>query len=310
MTPRPPAERHITQALVRRLLAEQHPDLAERPLGAFVEGWDCVSVPLGPGTDFPVTPGLSGVSPTGTSPALAVRIPRRADTACSIAHEQRWLPTLAARLAVPVPVPVRVGTPSDTFPWPWSVVPWFAGVAASTTTPAHRRTWARALAGFLADLHQPAPADAPLNPYRGGPLSARDAVVRPRLASFEASDRLLAVWESALEASPWDGPPVWLHGDSHPANVIVRDGSLAAVIDFIDLTSGDPATDLATAWLTFDTEGRADFRASLDARCGHRAQTWARARGWALALASAIADDVDPAMTAIAAHALRHVVLD
>jgi aminoglycoside phosphotransferase (APT) family kinase protein len=209
-----------------------------------------------------------------------------------------------------VPVPIRVGAPSDAFPWAWSVVPWFDGLPASTLQPAGRRAWARALADFIADLHLPAPEDAPANPYRGVPLAARDAVVRPRLTSFEASGRLLAVWESALRAPPWDGPPVWLHGDLHPANLIVRDRRLAAVIDFIDLTSGDPATDLATAWLTFDAAGRADFRAALDARCGHRAETWARARGWALALASAIADDTNRAMAALAAHTLRHVLLD
>jgi aminoglycoside phosphotransferase (APT) family kinase protein len=42
---------------------------------------------------------------------------------------------------------------------------------------------------------------------------------------------------------------MWLHGDLHPANTLVADGILSAVIDFGDLCSGDPATDLAAAWM-------------------------------------------------------------
>ena len=51
----------------------------------------------------------------------------------------------------------------------------------------------------------------------------------------------------------WPGPPLWVHGDLHPANLLVTaDGTLRAVLDFGDVTAGDPAVDLATAWLTFD----------------------------------------------------------
>ncbi len=42
---------------------------------------------------------------------------------------------------------------------------------------------------------------------------------------------------------------MWLHGDPHPANVVVADGTLAGVLDFGELCAGDPATDLAAAWL-------------------------------------------------------------
>ncbi|HAW29186.1 MAG TPA: aminoglycoside phosphotransferase, partial [Planctomycetaceae bacterium] len=46
---------------------------------------------------------------------------------------------------------------------------------------------------------------------------------------------------------------VWLHGDLHPRNVIIRDGTLVGVIDWGDLNGGDAATDLACAWLLLDT---------------------------------------------------------
>ncbi|HEX2248619.1 MAG TPA: phosphotransferase, partial [Arthrobacter sp.] len=63
---------------------------------------------------------------------------------------------------------------------------------------------------------------------------------------------------------------------------------LAAVIDFGDLTAGDPATDLAAAWLVFDTEGRRLFMEHLNARHDIGTATWQRARGWALATATAL----------------------
>ena len=42
--------------------------------------------------------------------------------------------------------------------------------------------------------------------------------------------------------------PASLHGDLHPANVLVNDGQVSGVIDFGDITAGDPASDLSVAW--------------------------------------------------------------
>ena len=63
----------------------------------------------------------------------------------------------------------------------------------------------------------------------------------------------------------------------------MHDGALRAVIDFGDVTSGDPASDLSTAWLTFDADGRAAFRDRLT----HDDATWRRAQAWALHMAVA-----------------------
>ncbi|CAM5437418.1 hypothetical protein SALBM217S_07133 [Streptomyces griseoloalbus] len=58
-----------------------------------------------------------------------------------------------------------------------------------------------------------------------------------------------------------------MHADLHPANVVVSDGTLSGVVDFGDVSAGDPAWDLAAAWLIlpastaslfFDAYGRAD----------------------------------------------------
>ncbi|AUA07924.1 Phosphotransferase enzyme family protein [Streptomyces malaysiensis subsp. malaysiensis] len=42
---------------------------------------------------------------------------------------------------------------------------------------------------------------------------------------------------------------MWVHGDLHPANVVVSDGTLSDVVDFGDLFAGDPAWDLAAPWV-------------------------------------------------------------
>src|SRR5690349_9653047 len=111
----PAAEVAIDEALVRALLRDQHPDLAELPLERVAFGWDNVVLRLGD--------------------ELAVRVPRRQLAASFIEHEQRWLPELAPRLPLPVPAPVRVGRPALGYPWSWSVVPWMAGGEAASNPP-------------------------------------------------------------------------------------------------------------------------------------------------------------------------------
>ena len=84
------------------------------------------------------------------------------------------------------------------------------------------------------------------------------------------------------------------------------------MVDFGDVTAGDPATDLATAWLTFDARARRRFRAELDERRGVDEATWDRARGWALVIASAVVDRTGPegAFGRVASYALEQVQLD
>jgi aminoglycoside phosphotransferase (APT) family kinase protein len=61
-----------------------------------------------------------------------------------------------------------------------------------------------------------------------------------------------AIWHDALAAPGWAGPPLWLHGDLHPANVLTENGNLCGVVDFGDLCAGDPAGDLAACWILLD----------------------------------------------------------
>ncbi|MGH3379581.1 MAG: phosphotransferase [Actinoallomurus sp.] len=80
------------------------------------------------------------------------------------------------------------------------------------------------------------------------------------------------------------GPRVWLHGDLHPANV-VADGTLAGVVDFGELCAGDPATDLAAAWVLLPAGAAPRFLsayANTDEAMIRRARGWAVLRGMGL----------------------------
>lgn len=287
----PAAEFPVDVPLVRALLRDQHPDLAGLPLEVVANGWDNVIVRLGA--------------------LLAVRLPRRAAAATLVEHEQRWLPEIARRVApvVPVPDPVRTGRPALGYPWSWSVVRWLPGTPAGERAGGVRV--AEALAAFLALLHVPAPADAPANPFRGVPLATRSDAVLTRLATEDVprAGELAAVWRAAAALPAHTGPPVWVHGDLHPFNVLLERSPsggprLAAVVDFGDVTAGDPAVDLATAWLTLDREARLVFRA----RVATDDDTWERARAWAVSIASALHLSDDRTFRAVARRAIDAVL--
>jgi aminoglycoside phosphotransferase (APT) family kinase protein len=131
--------------------------------------------------------------------------------------------------------------------------------------------------------------------------------VREGLASglVPHAETLERLWDRLVFTPPWTEEPVWLHGDPHPANFLIAgDGSLV-VLDFGDLSAGDPATDLAAGWLVFGAEDREIFRRAV----GADEHTWARAHGWALALGIAfqLHSDDNPMMAAMAAHTLSEV---
>jgi aminoglycoside phosphotransferase (APT) family kinase protein len=250
----------IDEELVRSLLTEQHPDLAGRDLRLINGGWDNQMWRLGDD--------------------LAVRLPRTERAPALLVKEHRWMTELAPRLPLPVPLAVRIGEPSDRFPDTWLVTGWVDGEPADLTPIERGPHAAEALAGFLTALHQEAPADAPQNPDRGIFLTRFTDEIEQRLETMDADQaaRMRAVWNDALAADQWDGPPVWLHGDLHPANVVVADGTLAGVIDFGELCAGDPATDVSAAWLLLPDGADVPFFAAYAAD----EATIRRARGWAL----------------------------
>lgn len=259
----PVRELDVSPELVTLLLQMQHPDLASLPVRAAGEGWDNFTFRLGD--------------------LLAVRIPRRAIAVGLIEHEQRWLPEIADRVTIPIPAPVRVGTPSKLFPWPWSVVPWIEGTTAVDAQPLPDQ--ASALSSALRSLHTSPPADAPTNPFRGGRLSGKSEVFESRIVTATNDrldlgipiDSIERLWRQ-LMVTPIDVPPTWIHGDLHAKNVIVQAGRLASILDWGDITAGDPATDLSAVWSLFEPDGHQVFwdgygEASVETR--NRSRCWA-----------------------------------
>ena len=253
-------ELRFEQDLVRALLRDQHPDLADLELRDVSGGWDNQLWRLGA--------------------ELAVRLPRTERAPTLLRTEQTWLPVLAERLPLPTPVPVRVGQPSSLFERTWTIARWVEGEPADRA-PITRVAAAEVLAGFLRALHHQAPADAPVNPSRGISLPGLHQVDGwfETIADHADADAARQVWQRAVAAPVWQGAPMWLHGDLHPANVVVRGGMLTGVIDFGDMCSGDPATDLSAAWILLPSGTASRF---FDAYELADEATIARARGWAV----------------------------
>lgn len=249
------------QALVRALLREQHPDLADLELRDVNGGWD--NQVWRPGNE------------------LGVRLPRTERGPSLLRTEQRWLPELAQRLPLPTPTPVRTGEPSRLFNHTWTITSWVEGDPADRTPITHIEA-AEVLAQFLVALHHQAPADAPSNPMRGIPLAGLKNSVDDSfhlIADHTHVDAARAAWQEAVDAPVRQDTPRWLHGDLHPANVIVRDGQLAGVIDFGEMCAGDPATDLSAAWILLSAGATQRF---FDAYDRADEATVKRARGWAV----------------------------
>jgi aminoglycoside phosphotransferase (APT) family kinase protein len=264
----------IDAALVRRLVAGQFPAWAHLPVRPVaLDGWDNRTFRLGED--------------------MSVRLPSAVGYTGQIDKEHRWLPYLAPRLPLPVPVPLARGVPAEGYPFDWSVYRWLDGEVAACGRIADLGEFAAALAGFLVALRRVDPTGGPPPAvhagWRGGPLAIYDDETRRAIEALGGripGAAATAVWEAALAAT-WHGPPVWFHGDVATGNLLLRDGRLAAVIDFGCSGVGDPACDLAIAWTLLTGESRAVFRTGL----GVDPATWARGRGWTLWKALITLDD-------------------
>ena len=255
-------------ALVRRLLAAQLPQWADRP--------------------------VEPVHPRGTDNALyrlggdlVARLPRRESTTGTLTKEVEWLPRIAPYLPLAVPVPVARGLPGEGYPFGWAVYTWLDGATATDAT-ADAESLASDLAGFIAALEQidatGGPPPGAHNFGRGQPLARRDQMTRAAITSLAGEIDGVAVtaaWERALAAPEWGGEPVWIHGDLDARNLLVSDGRLSGVVDFGCLGVGDPAYDVMVAWKMFSAETRHLLRTALSVDDA----TWSRARGLALSQA-------------------------
>jgi aminoglycoside phosphotransferase (APT) family kinase protein len=187
----------IDEALVRRLLEEQFPELADRSI-ASVEPW---------GTD-------NAIWRLGDD--LVLRLPRIDWASEQADHEARWLPILAPHLPVIVPEPIAVGQPGGGYPYRWAINRWVPGHGATLALMKDPVAFAEDLAAAIRGLWRAPTDSAP--PARNRALALRQYADSAQAAIQSASafiDEAAAtrVWQEALAAAPYDGPLVWVHGD-------------------------------------------------------------------------------------------------
>ena len=255
----------ISTSLVQHLIAAQFPQYAHLPISPVpFGGHDNRTFHLGPD--------------------MSIRLPSGAAYAPKVEKEQYWLPKLAPFLPLPIPKPIAMGKPSADYPYQWSIYSWIEGETASVDHISDMTKFATDLASFLKALHKIDTTGGLVagahNFYRGGPLRTYDSEIQHALALTQDKSyakKVTRLWEAAL-SSTWQGAPIWVHGDVAIGNLLVKDGHLAAIIDFGGMGIGDPACDLVIAWTFLKGQCRAVFQKALP----FDEAMWIRARGWAL----------------------------
>ncbi|MER6473197.1 aminoglycoside phosphotransferase family protein [Streptomyces collinus] len=289
-----PGTHPIDTGLVRRLVGGQFPRWAHLPVERLASG-GTVNAMYRLGDD------------------MVVRLPLVRGGAGDVMRERAWLPRLAPRLPTAVPELLGEGEPAHGYPWPWSVYRWLAGANPEVGLLSEPLLLAEDLAAFVAAMRSITLTGAP-RAHRGGPLASLDAQTRAAIEELRRipeegvdCDAVAAVWEEALLAPDHDGPPVWLHADLMPGNLLVEGGRLTSVIDFGCLGTGDPACDLFPAWNLLPAKAREVFRAALNVDDA----TWTRGRGRTLSqalIALPYYRDTNPAMALNARHVIRTVL--
>jgi aminoglycoside phosphotransferase (APT) family kinase protein len=246
-------------------------------------------------------------------------VPVRAQAVELVENEAAWAREVAGPFVAQgagASLPVRLVS-TGPHPYPWLLAEWVDGALLESLPVAERGPVAAGLAAALHGVHRAAPVDAPLNPFRGvdlceAPLVAGDAIDRARVLWGPTADALLDVFLAARAAPAWPGPRVWCHGDLHPRNLVLRSPGGAGpaarlgVLDFGDLTSGDPATDLGVLWLAFDEAQRAEALEVLAPHYDDAVVT--RARGWAARFVLAVSGVHPEPFEATLAHAAAQLL--
>lgn len=243
------AEVTVDEALARRLIGTQFPELEPRSLRLLGQGWD-MTVWL-------------------VDDRLVFRFPRREIVVPGLANEIAHLPRLAPLLPLPIPNPTLLGEPSAEYRWPFYGAPFIPGreLAEAQLEDSGRTALGGPLGDFLRTLHgSKVDADLPTDPVRRADMSFRVPRTLERLAELEE----LGLWQApqeahdVIEAAAGLGPPAptaLVHGDLHLRHLLVDESGLAtAVIDWIDLSYNDPGVDFVLYWSILPPEGRAAFR--------------------------------------------------
>ena len=249
------AEAVVDEALARRLIASQAPQVELSSLELLGEGWDN-TVWLVDG-------------------AWVFRFPRREIAVPGIARQLAVLPAIASALPLAIPVPVVEGRPADGFRWPFSAHELLPGrePAETAATDEERTAWAGPLGEFLRALHDPsllsldAVAALPVDANRRADMQLRCEMLRDRLVELSG----LELWEPPplvgdliRQAERLRDPEALTlaHGDLHLRHLLVEGDRPTAVIDWDDVCRADPAIDLVPYWSHLPPAARPAFLAA------------------------------------------------
>jgi aminoglycoside phosphotransferase (APT) family kinase protein len=239
----------------------------------------------------------------------AIRLPRINSSAKQLEKEQIWLPKLKKELPLIIPTLVKSGNPSKYFPANWYVYQWIEGEDAYNKPPSDLNQVAKDLAGFIKALWKINTDNAP-PAQRGLSLKTLDKAVRDAIHNLKNTlntNIISNIWQECLNAPDWNKPPVWLHADLLPSNLLLQNNKLHAVIDFGLMGIGDPACDLIPAWCLFDNDSRIIFKETL----GVDEDTWLRGKGWALSIALIIIPyylKTNPVLVSVARRIISEII--
>jgi aminoglycoside phosphotransferase (APT) family kinase protein len=237
----------VDPELAQRLLDEQFPALGSEPIELLGRGWDNTVFVVGD--------------------AWVFRFPRREVVLPGFRNEIAFLPELGRLLPVAIPLPELVGRPSEGFPWPFFGARMLPGVELCEAPGFSQAVLAENLGRILRALHGPETmemlgARLPDNWTRRADMQLRVPLIREKLAALEplwaAPTHVHALLDAALELPPPAARAV-CHGDLHFRHVLVDDGRVSGLIDWIDLCRGDPALDLQLVWSVLEPNARAVF---------------------------------------------------
>ena len=247
-----------------------------------------------------------GCAPAYRWGARLLLFPSREEDVERLERAHRWTAEATALLRdahIAVPTPRYRGEPSKIWPRPWYVTDAVGGRPLHTVEPDGRGRIARDLAVAVAVLHVDAPPSAPDIP----PLSPWDAKIERD--AVRGADRLTEMIELGARVPPWQGNPVWCHGNLNPATIAVHDTSLSGLIDFGALGRGDPAVDYAAFFLCFTPSQREDARVILRTiGAPDDDDLWIRARAWAARTALTLVASHQPDMSAVGRQACELVL--
>lgn len=222
------ADAQIDEALAARLIAAQFPALAGAPVTFLDEGWGSRVFVVGDGWMF--------------------RFPKIRAADGDLGVELALLSQLAPRLPVAIPRFEHIGRPDLGYPFRFLGYRRIAGAMVQEAWPSFDPArLGTALGRAFSAIHS-----FPVEAARAAGVT-EDALRIDLTTHWERAQKYLVGLTpeelprvASLQTPPpsYDGPLRFIHGDILPNHVLVDGGELSGLLDWGDVTLGDPAVDL------------------------------------------------------------------